>query len=164
MRTMCYMKVTAVAVLLSVFLTSCSAGTAQKEAEPPTVVTVWTKDRHDAVFQEKKVDEYNRTNKDHIKVEYKIYSDNYYQAVSTAFQNHNAPDMMAYTSQLYDEYQSKNYFADIVPYMDDDFRDTFGSLMMEGVNQIGGKCYYIPTGATGVRLFYNKALLERAGI
>ena len=71
---------------------------------------------------------------------------------------------MAYTSQLYDEYQSKNYFADMAPYMDEEFRNTFGSLMLEGVNLIGGRCYYIPTGATGVRLFYNEALLERAGI
>lgn len=154
----------AVAAALLAVTTACGVKAEPGESERPTIVTVWTKDRHDAAFQEAKIDEYNRANQDNIKVEYKIYSDNYYQVVNTAFQNHNGPDLMAYTSQLYDEYQRKNYFADISPYMDDEFRDTFGSLMMEGVNLIGGKCYYIPTGATGVRLFYNKTLFERAGI
>lgn len=61
-----------------------------------TVVTVWTKDRHDAEFMQSKVDEYNATNTDNIEVKYEIYSDNYVQAVDMVFQNGDAPDMFVF--------------------------------------------------------------------
>ncbi|MDO4328351.1 MAG: extracellular solute-binding protein [Lachnospiraceae bacterium] len=155
-----------IAVMVFVLLL-CGCGRGGKavpKQEETVIVTVWTKDRHDAVFQEEKITEYNRTNKDHIKVEYKIFSDNYYQAMNTAFQSNHAPDLMAYTPEVFGAFFSKNYFADINPYMDEEFRQIFGSARFEGINAIGDRCYFLPTGASTSRLYYNKDIFRRVGI
>ena len=129
-----------------------------------TVVTVWTKDRHDAEYQQAKVDEYNATNEDNIEVRYEIYSDNYPQAIDIAFQSNEAPDIMVHQSTVFNNYVNTGNFADLAPFMDDDFLAVFGDTLVEGVNVIDGKCYFVPTTATTCRLFYNKNIFEKAGI
>lgn len=129
-----------------------------------TVVTVWTKDRHDAEYQQAKVDEYNATNTDGIEVKYEIYSDNYVQAIDMAFQSDEAPDIMVCQNQMFANYVNAGKYADLYPLMDDEFKATFADCFMEGVNVIDGKCYFVPTTATTCRLFYNKDIFARVGI
>ncbi|MDF2596695.1 MAG: extracellular solute-binding protein family 1, partial [Clostridia bacterium] len=129
-----------------------------------TIVTVWTKDRHDAQFQQAKIDEYNKTNTDNIEVVYEIYSDNYVQAVDMVFQNGDAPDMFVFQEQMFTNYVNAGKYADITPFMDEEFKATFGSAMVNGMNVIDGKTYYVPTAATTCRLFYNKDIFAKAGI
>jgi multiple sugar transport system substrate-binding protein len=129
-----------------------------------TEVTVWTKDRHDADFMQALVDEYNATNTDNIVIKYEIYSDNYPQAVDMAFQSGEAPDMMVALDTFLDKYIATGKFADLTPFMDDEFKATFADNMIEGFNVIDGKCYYIPTATTSCRLFYNKDIFARLGI
>ena len=154
-----------VVIVLLLGITACT-GTEQMDtfSEEKTIVTIWTKDRHDAKFQKEIIREYNNTNTDQVWVEYKIFTDNYSSAIDSAMQNNSAPDIMAYTGQIFNTYLSKNKFADIYPFMDDDFRERFSGVMYDGMNVIGDKCYFIPTGASTCRLFYNKTLFEKAGI
>ncbi|WP_070000344.1 ABC transporter substrate-binding protein [Cellulosilyticum sp. I15G10I2] len=129
-----------------------------------TVITVWTKDRHDAEFQQAKVDAYNKTNTDNIEVVYEIYSDNYVQAVDMVFQNGDAPDMFVFQEQMFTNYVNSGKYADITPFMDEEFKKTFGSALVNGMNVIDGKTYYVPTAATTCRLFYNKEIFDRVGL
>ncbi len=129
-----------------------------------TVITVWTKDRHDAEFMQGKIDEYNATNTDNIEVVYEIYSDNYSQAVDMVFQNGDAPDMFVFLDQVFQNYYNTGKFADITPLMDDEFKATFADNMIDGFNVFDGKCYFIPTAATACRLFYNKDIFAKVGI
>jgi len=129
-----------------------------------TVVTVWTKDRHDAEFMQSKVDEYNATNTDNIEVKYEIYSDNYAQAVDLVFQNDEAPDIFVHQEQIFTNYVNAGKYADITPFMDDEFKETFATSFINGFNVIDGKTYFIPTTATVCRLFYNKNIFEKAGL
>lgn len=138
--------------------------TEEHAAERKTVVTIWTKDRHDAAYQEARVKAYNDTNEDQIVVDYRIYSDNYLQALDSAFQTNSAPDLIAYTDQVFYRFYVKDYFADITPFMDEAFKRAYNSVMVDGVNVFENRCYFIPTCATTPRLFYNKSLFERAGI
>ncbi|MDO5408670.1 MAG: extracellular solute-binding protein [Eubacteriales bacterium] len=158
------MRRIAIAVAVAVCLAGCGGSQVEPEPVEETVVTIWTKDYHDAAFQRMRIEDYNRSNPDHIRVEYKIYSDNYVQALNTAFQSHSAPDMMIYTPQVFDAFFARNYFADLTPYMDDAFRETFDGVMIDGINVVGGRCYYVPTGATTARLYYNRDIFRRAGI
>lgn len=129
-----------------------------------TIVTVWTKDRHDADFMQAKVNEYNSSNTDNILVKYEIYSDNYMQAVDMVFQNNQAPDMFVFQEQVFTSYVNAGKYADITPFMDDEFKKTFESNMIDGFNVIDGKTYFVPTAATVCRLFYNKNVFAKAGI
>ena len=129
-----------------------------------TVVTVWTKDRHDAEFMQGKVDAYNAANTDNIELKYEIYTDNYPQVIDMAFQNGEAPDIMVFQENVFQNYVNVGKFADITPYMDDEFKETYESNLIEGFNVLDGKCYFVPTAATACRLFYNKDIFEKAGI
>lgn len=146
-------------------LAGCAAQQERDDRDPaPIVVTVWSKDRHDSVYQQARVQAYNETNPDHIRVEYKIFSDNYLQALDTAFQSGRAPDLMAYTDAVFYRFSAENRFADLAPYMDEDFHALFDDVLLDGVNVLDGACYFVPTCATTPRLFYNQTLLDRAGI
>lgn len=151
---------------LLVMVSGCrgKGNSAENAAERKTVVTIWTKDRHDAAYQESRVKEYNDTNEDNIVVDYRIYSDNYLQALDSAFQTNSAPDLIAYTDQVFYRFYARDYFADIMPYMDEEFQKSYSSVMVEGVNLFENHCYFIPTCATTPRLFYNKTLFRKAGI
>ncbi|MDO5403692.1 MAG: extracellular solute-binding protein, partial [Eubacteriales bacterium] len=132
------------------------------ESQPKPEITVWTKDRHDMEFWTKKIEEFNESNEYNIMVRYQVFSENYTQAVSNALNTSNAPDLIAYTNQVF--IQGMDSYADIMPYMDEDFKETFSQAMIDNVNVIDGRCYYIPTAATTCRLFYNKTIFEKAGI
>ena len=169
-------RILIILVIIIVVLTSCDInnnGSDLNSTNPTssinnrkekTIITVWTKDRHDAEFQLKKIQEYNLTNSDNIEIRYSIFSDNYLQAIELAIQNGTAPDIMVVTSQVFNNYVFSGQFADLTPYMDEEFKETFSSNMIDGINVIDGKCYYIPTAATISRLFYNKEIFDRVGI
>ncbi|MDO5407038.1 MAG: extracellular solute-binding protein [Eubacteriales bacterium] len=143
------------------------AGETAAEAAPSgekTVVKVWTKDRHDASFMQEKVDAYNASNQDNIEVQYEIYSDNYPQAVDMVFQNGDAPDIFVFHEQVFNNHVNAGRFADLTPFMDEEFKKTFESNMIDGFNVLDGKCYFVPTAATVCRLFYNKDIFAKAGI
>lgn len=155
----------ALAICIAALLSGCWASQDPQAAQPPkTVVTVWTKDRHDIAYQTARIEDYNRTNPDGILVEYRTFSDNYLQVLDSAFQSGSAPDLIAYTDQVFYQFYAQKHFADWTPYMDERFHETFDSVLLEGVNVFDGVCYFIPTCATTPRLFYNKSILERAGI
>lgn len=128
------------------------------------VITVWTKDRADSEYMTAAVDEYNKTNTHGYLVEYQIYSDNYPSAVNLAFQNGEAPDIMVYQNDMFQSWVNAGKYADLTPFMDDEFKQTFGDNFYEGINEIDGKIYYVPTACTVTRLFYNTEIFDRVGI
>lgn len=153
------------AVCLLLALTGCvqpASSAAQPAQEENVVVTVWSKDRHDLDFWTSKVEEYNRTNTDHITVYYQVFSENYSTMVRSRMHTGDAPDLMVYTKTVFNI--MRNSCADLTSYMSEDFRRRFADVLLEGVNVFDGECYYIPTAATTCRLFYNKTLFERAGL
>ena len=144
-----------------------TAGGAETSTVPSgekTVITIWTKDRHDADFMQQKVDKYNAINTHNIEIKYEIYSDNYVQAVDMVFQSGEAPDMFVYQEQIFANYVHAGKYADITPLMDDEFKSVFANSFINGVSVIDGKTYFIPTGAVTCRLFYNVEIFERVGL
>lgn len=71
--------------------------------EEKTVITIWSKDRHDADYVQQKIDEYNETNTDNIEVNYQLYTDNYVQAIDMAVQSGEMPDILVYQEQMFDK-------------------------------------------------------------
>ena len=72
--------------------------------EEKTVINIWSKDRHDADYVQKKVDEYNENNTDNIEVNYQLYTDNYTQAVDMAVQSGEMPDILVFQDEMFDKY------------------------------------------------------------
>lgn len=129
-----------------------------------TTVTIWSKDRHDADYVQKKIDEYNATNTDNIEVVYQLYTDNYIQAVDMAIQNGELPDVLVYQEQVFGKYYLTGQYADLNQFLTDEDKAYFADVIIDGYNQIDGKLYFVPTTGTTCRLFYNKEIFERVGI
>lgn len=129
-----------------------------------TVITIWSKDRHDAKYVQEKVDIYNQSNTDNIEVNYQLYTDNYKQAVDLAVQSGELPDILNLQDQVYNQYVNQGQWADLYQFMDDDMKNYFSGQIYEGINEVDGKLYYIPTCGTTGRLIYNKEIFEKAGI
>lgn len=129
-----------------------------------TVITIWTKDRHDANYIQEKVDVYNETNTDNVQVEYQLYTDNFDQAVDLAVQSGELPDILTLNDQVYNKYVNQGQWLDLYEYMDNDMKEYFKDEVYEGINEIDGKLYYIPTCGTTGRLIYNKEIFEKVGI
>lgn len=129
-----------------------------------TVINVWSKDRHDATYVQKKIDEYNASNTDNIEVKYTLYTDNFEQAVDMAIQSNEMPDMMIMNTNVFNKYVDDGWWVDLYEYMDDDMKEYFKDVIIPGYNEFEGKLYFIPTCGTTCRLFYNKEIFERVGI
>jgi len=129
-----------------------------------TVITVWSKDRHDASYIQEKIDEYNATNIDNIQINYQLYTDNYIQAVDMAVQSGELPDILVYQETVFDKYVNEGYWADLYDYIDDDMKAYFSDVIYPGYNELDEKLYFISTNGTTCRLFYNKEIFERVGI
>lgn len=132
--------------------------------EEKTVINIWSKDRHDADYVQKKVDEYNENNTDNIEVNYQLYTDNYTQAVDMAVQSGEMPDILVFQDEMFDKYIGEDQWADLYEFMDDDMKEMFKDVIHEGYNEFDGKLYFIPTTGTTCRLFYNKEIFDRVGI
>lgn len=148
-------------------LAGCGGSSEEEEAsdsEGKTVITIWTKDRADASYVQAKIDAYNESNTDNVQVEYEMYTDNFDQAVDLAVQSGDLPDILTLNDQVYQQYVNQGMWLDLYEYMDDDMKAYFADEIYEGINEIDGKLYYIPTCGTTGRLFYNKEIFERVGI
>lgn len=132
--------------------------------EEKTVITVWTKDRHDASYVQSKVDEYNETNTDNIFIDYQLYTDNYVQAIDMAVQSDEMPDILVFQEVMFNKYLSQGQWADLYQLADDELLETFQNFIVPGYNELDGKLYFLPECGTTCRLFYNKEIFERVGI
>lgn len=153
--------------MTAALLTGCGGGSADESEsteDGKTVITIWSKDRHDANFIQERIDEYNETNTDNVQVEYELYTDNFEQAVDLAAQSGELPDILKLQDQVYNKYVNQGQWADLYQYMDDDMKEYFKDEVYEGINEIDGKLYYIPTCGTTGRLIYNTEIFDRVGI
>lgn len=64
------------------------------------MITVWTKDRHDATYIQGKIDEYNANNTNNVQVDYQLYTDNFDQAVDLTVQSDELPDILVLNDQI----------------------------------------------------------------
>ena len=110
--------------------------------EEKTVINIWSKDRHDADYVQKKIDEYNENNTDNIEVNYQLYTDNYTQAVDMAVQSGEMPDILVFQDQMFDKYIGEDQWADLYEFMDDDMKEMFKDVIHEGYNETGAPMGY----------------------
>lgn len=137
--------------------------TNDKNAEP-TNITIWTLNRHDADYMNSVIQKINEENPD-INVEYKIYTENFEQAVEIAFATNEAPDILFDGASIYAKFIGQGKYEPLDEYLTDEIKARFGEdSFLEGINMYNGKIYSLPAIGTTARLIYNKGIFEKAGI
>lgn len=136
----------------------------------PTVVTVWSLNRHDESYMTAMIEEFNASQSD-IKIEYTVMTDDWANSIQLAYQANTAPDvitMSATDGLVLSDYVSSGMFQSLSDYIanDTEFQlvtDAYNH-MYEQLNSIGDDIYWIPNGVrSGTRIQYNKELVNGAG-
>ena len=153
------------------FFASCSSKEASDKSGSGkmTTIKVWTEDRHDLDYVQSKIEEYNNTNKDNIKIELTAVTENYKNMIQLSFQSGDAPDIVGANSLPLNLFADTGILTPLDSYIkkDEEFRKVNepDTHRYQGLNYSNGNTYWIASGMrSGVRVIYNKDMLKAAGI
>ncbi|MCR5288752.1 MAG: extracellular solute-binding protein [Treponema sp.] len=134
-----------------------------------TTIKVWTEDRHDLDYVQQKVEEYNQTNTDNIKIELTAVTENYKNMIQLSFQSGDAPDVVGANALPLNLFADTGILMPLDSYINND--ETYKKVnepdthKYEGLNYSKGNTYWVASGMrSGVRVIYNKDMLKAAGI
>lgn len=143
---------------------SKSGGGAQtQEGKTPKEILVWTGQRADAVYREKKLEEYNTANPD-SKVKMEIYTEDYASTLELAFTSKQSPDIFQVVNNA--QYYVERYMLmPLDDFITDDFKARFGDLYsIDQINNVDGKMYTLSERGITYRLLYNKDIFDQVGL
>lgn len=160
------LSVLAVAGLAALSLTACGSSS-KSSSSKTTTITFWNGfTASDGTNLKKIVAEYNKTNKDHVKIKMdQMNWDNFNQKLPTAITAKKAPDFVAmnYGDMAgYVHNGTMKQMSDFYKYSGVDKSNYSSSAVQLG--QIKGKTYFIPMQVQGMYLYWNKDLYKKAGI
>lgn len=131
-----------------------------------TIVNYWSNDRHDEVYMSEMIEKFNAAHDD-IEIVMTIMTDDYENSILLAFDGGTAPDIVGQSVTL-KNFVDYGAVVDLKPFIDAD--EEYQKVnepythAFEGLNAIGDAIYWVPSGQrSGVRIEYNKALLEASG-
>lgn len=144
----------------------------QESTEPvePTVITVWTNARADAEYVNAMIEKFNAENPYGIIIEMTVVADDYTNSIKMAYDGGTAPDIANFgadgTHAI--KFAEAGMIIPLNDYIaaDEEFQKVNEPYehMYQGYNAIGDDIYLVYCNArTGVRVEYNKDLLEAAG-
>ncbi|MFD0678238.1 MULTISPECIES: ABC transporter substrate-binding protein [unclassified Paenibacillus] len=159
-------------ILASSLLAGCGAASNSASSSggangQPVKLKYWTNARHDTDLMKEKIDKFNETHKGKIEVEQQIMTDNYEQALQTAIQADEAPDIFNAKMKIkFEDLVKMKAIEPLDEYLTPDIKTRFGEslLKVDRQNAIDGKTYSLPNYGTTWRLIYNKDLFAKAGI
>lgn len=133
-------------------------------APKTTKLVFWTHQRHDMDFMKARIDEFNKTNKDGIIIEYVIQSENYQQNLDMSFASMQAPDIFnCQQNAIY--YAQRNMALPLNSFIKPEMKKRFGNMLYHDVvNYYNGKVYSLPNSGGTYRLVYNKDLFKKANL
>mgnify|MGYP004673972259 CR=1 FL=1 len=141
------------------------------KAKEKTVINLWSGDRHDEVYVNEKIAQFNATHDD-IEIKQTIVSNDYFNMIVMAYSSGNAPDIFTSTANVKSfDFQGFVQSGMLLPYPENMINDAhFRELtnipktVIEGINAVDGKPYIIYAGQrSGTRMIYNVDLLKASG-
>lgn len=150
--------------------TEAATEAAEESAAPEgaTTVEVWTEDRHDLEYVEAMIDQYNESNEDGIYINLTVITEDYKNMLALAYNGGTAPDVVGANSLALNNFADTGILIPLNEYIDAD--ETYQKVnepyehAYEGLNAKDGNIYSVFSGMrSGVRVEYNKDLVEQAG-
>lgn len=154
-------------ILMMICLIFLAIGSGQSLAASSSKIKikVWTMNRSDAEYMITMVNQFNKTNKDNIEIDYQIYSDNYQQTLDLAYATNESPDVFMDATGVYEKRLPSGHLTPLNSFLTATFKKRFGSgAFLEGINMDKGKIYSMPSIGTTARLIYNKGIFQQVGI
>jgi len=131
-----------------------------------TVINYWSNDRHDEEYMTAMIEKFNAEHDD-IEINMTIMTDDFENSILLAIDGNNAPDIVGQSITL-KNFVDMEAVVDLTEYFKDDeeyikVNDPYNHKY-EGLNAFGDAIYWVASGMrSGVRIEYNKSLLEASG-
>ena len=135
-------------------------------ADDKTVINYWTNDRHDLDYIQSVIDTFNAENTSNIEVKINVITDDYENQITLAYTSGDAPDVIGAVT-------IKNFVDNGMLLCLDDYIAADETYQLvnepythayEGLNAMNGNIYWCYSAMrSGVRIEYNKSLLEKSG-
>ncbi len=135
-------------------------------ADDVTTITYWVNDRHDSEYMTEMIEKYNEENTDGIYIDMQIITDDYENMISLAYTGGTAPDIIGAVTLK--NFVDNDMLVPLNDYIDADeeyqkVNEPYDHAY-EGLNYMDGNLYWVYSGMrSGVRIEYNKDLLEKSG-
>lgn len=154
-------------ILAMVMALTCVFGAVPAMAEDKTVVTYWTNDRHDMDYMTQMIEKFNAENTDNIEIQMTVITDEYENQILLAYQGGTAPDLIGQSVTL-KNFVDYGMLESLTSYIaaDEEYQKVNEPYThaYEGLNAMGDDIYWLASGMrSGVRIEYNKDLLEKSG-
>ncbi len=154
------------ALLVAIMMAALIVLSAVPAMAEKTVITYWSNDRHDETYMSDMIKKFNESHDD-IEINMVIMTDDFENSILLAIDGGTAPDIIGQSVTL-KNMVDYNAVVDLAPYIqaDEEYQKVTNALNLkfEGLNAIGDAIYWVPSGQrSGVRIEYNKALLEASG-
>lgn len=154
-------------ILAMVMALTCVFGAVPALAEDKTVVTYWTNDCHDMDYMTQMIEKFNAENTDNIEIQMTVITDEYENQILLAYQGGTAPDLIGQSVTL-KNFVDYGMLESLSAYIaaDEEYQKVNEPYThaYEGLNAMGDDIYWLASGMrSGVRIEYNKALLEKSG-
>ena len=155
-----------VSLLLALMMVAVMVLSAIPALAEKTVITYWSNDRHDEAYMTEMIKKFNETHED-IEINMVIMTDDFENSILLAIDGGTAPDIVGQSVTL-KNMVDYNAVVNLTPYIekDEEYQKVTNALNLkfEGLNAQGDAIYWVPSGQrSGVRIEYNKALLEASG-
>lgn len=136
--------------------------------EGKIVVDVWSEDRHDQEYVQEMIAKYNQENTDNIQINFTMITEDYRNMLSLAYSGGTAPDVVGANSLPLNQFADTGILMPLNSFIDADaeFQKVNEPYehAFEGSNVKDGNMYMVYSGMrSGVRVQYNKSLLEASG-
>ena len=161
------MKRKSMSLALCAAMAMGTIGVVPAMADDVTTITYWINDRHDSEYMTEMVEKYNKENTDNIYIDMQIITDDYENMISLAYTGGTAPDIIGQSVTL-KNFVDNDMLVPLNDYIDAD--EEYQKVnepyehAYEGLNYMDGNLYWVYSGMrSGVRIEYNKDLLEKSG-
>ncbi len=144
-----------------------STATSNTETEPAekTTITLWTGDRHDLVYMEKVVADFNNADNG-IFIDYVVQTENMTNMLMLAASSGQYPDVHSAQNNLSD-FVTSGLIQPINDFMTPEFIEVLEAdqHVYQNYNAIGEDIYFMPAGRrSGSRIIYNKTVMDELGM
>ncbi|NCD05251.1 MAG: ABC transporter substrate-binding protein [Spirochaetia bacterium] len=161
------MKKVLVFLLSLVVMSNCIFAQGEKEQTKengPVEITFWSLfTGGDGEFFDAMVDEFNKSQNEVIMKNDTVKFDNYYTKLTTALAANNAPDLVIVHRGNMLNYVNNNQFVALNDYFDNDTLSDFVKAPLKACT-FDGKIYSIPLDVHPLVMYYNKDILNQAGV
>lgn len=150
-------------LVLMLFVLGCGSEKEKGDGKTELTVGTWSSTPEESKMLKKQFAAFENANPS-IKINHRIYVNNYAQSIQTDYAAGIAPDVFYVDIAGSTNYIEKKVIAPLDEYLPKNISSTYNKVALDGFKGRDGRIYGLPKDCATLVLFYNKKYLKTAGV